>query len=98
MSVALLPGQADNEALSTTNEVLFTTTKSASVTTPETYVIQNRDASIVVSVGDAEVSSTASGIAIAAGATLTLTFVSPDITIYAIAASGTPSVSVLRTS
>ena len=57
--------------------------------------IQNTDNSIVVYVGASNVSSTSYGVALAAGASITLDSLSPSEKIYAIAASGTPKVATL---
>ena len=57
--------------------------------------IQNTDASIVVYVGASNVTSTSYGVALAAGASITLDSLSPSEKVYAIAASGTPKVATL---
>lgn len=96
MPVALAPGQSGTEALSTTREILFTTTRDASATNPESYTISNPSA-IAVTLGGATVTA-GNGIVIPAGGTLTLPYSFPNIDVYAIAASGTPTVGVYRSS
>lgn len=92
-----MPVYADQEALSTTAEAIFTANfcKSASVTHPIEVVLRNDDASIVIYIGDSDVSST-NGFALIAGAALAFSLTSPTDykELYAVAASGTPELHV----
>lgn len=77
-------------ALSTTAAVVV-----AASDAPSCVLIKNNDASIVVYVGKAGVTS-ATGYKLGAGVEVKLEFDENTPAVYAVAASGTPSVSVLR--
>lgn len=92
-----MPFYADQEALSTAAEAIFTASfcKGASVTHPISVVLRNDDAAIVVYIGDSDVTSS-NGFALIAGAALSFDLTSPADykELYAIAASGTPELHV----
>lgn len=92
-----MPVYADQEALSTTAEALFTANfcKSASVGDPIQVTVRNDDASIVVYLGDSDVSSS-NGFALVAGAAVSFDLTSPTDyrELYAVAASGTPELHI----
>lgn len=92
-----MPVYADQNALSTAAERLFTAnfTKSASATDPIQVTVRNDDASIVIYLGDSDVSSS-NGFALIAGAAVSFDIQSPADwrELYAIAASGTPELHI----
>lgn len=61
----------------------------------QNVLVQNTDAAIVIYVGGAGVTSTSYGLSLAAGQSITLDSLGPNEVLYAIAASGTPKVSLL---
>ena len=81
-------------ALSTTLELIHTATN-GHTGAPEGLLIYNADAVITIYVGGADV-STANGIPVTALATLALDLISGE-KVYAVAASGTPSIRILHT-
>lgn len=89
--------QGDNETLSTTAELIYTAGNRASATEPETITVQNLDSSIIVTVGGADVASLTNGIVLGNQYdSVTIPLRSPGAVVYAIAASGTPAVSITR--
>jgi len=58
--------------------------------------IQNTDASIVVYIGGAGVTSTSYGVSLSAGQSVTIDSLGPNEVVYAIAASGSPKVALLK--
>lgn len=64
-------------------------------TKPSKVMLKNKDASIVIYVGKTGVTSS-TGYALAAGVSVTLEFDESTPEVYAVAASGTPSIMVLR--
>ena len=93
-----MPVFADQNALSTTAERLFTErfTRSATVTDPIEVTVRNDDAAIVVYIGDSDVTSS-NGFALIAGAAVNFSLKSPADwrEVWAIAASGTPELHIL---
>ena len=92
------PFDADDVALSTTAALIYTSDpKFASVNKPETIIVQNLDASIIVTVGPSNVTSLSHGVVLATQYdSITIEFNHGGIEVYAIAASGTPNVVVAR--
>ncbi len=84
-------------ALGTAQHTLSTTASSVAVAHPKGSVVKvkNLDAAILVYVGDAGVTAT-TGYRIDAGGELTLEYPGVSEPLFAVAASGTPKVSVLR--
>jgi hypothetical protein len=60
-----------------------------------TISVQNTDTSITVYLGGSGVTASSYGVALIAGASITLDSLSPSEKLYAIAASGTPKVATL---
>lgn len=93
-----MPVYADQNALSTTAEQLFTQTfcRGASSSQPIQVTLRNDDAAIVIYIGDSDVSSS-NGFALIAGAAISFDIQSPADwrELYARAASGTPELHVL---
>ena len=88
----------EDNALSTANEVIWTATQAAGVSHPNLVWVENHDASIVVTVGGSDVASGSKGMKLAAAARIgPIELTQPGEELYAIAASGTPSISVLVT-
>jgi len=73
------------------------TGRTAYTWTDSSLIIQNTEASngIVVYLGTSSVSTTAYGISLAGGTTVTIDSLLPTEDLYAIAASGTPKISIL---
>jgi hypothetical protein len=93
-----MPALARLEALSTTAELLFTAAqiRNANSSIPIQVVIKNVDGAITVYVGGSTVTNAgANGFEILAGATLSFEINSHDELVYAVAASGTPSIRIL---
>ena len=89
--------QGDTEALSTTAELIYTASHRASASEPESITVQNLDASIAVTVGGSDVASLVNGIVLATQySSVTIPLRSPGAEVYAIAASGTPSIAIVR--
>lgn len=89
--------QGDDVALSTTAAIVYTASNRASASEPETVIIQNQDASIAVTVGGSDVAAGSNGIVLASQYdTVTVPLRSPGAVVYAVAASGTPTVTVTR--
>jgi len=92
-----MPVYADQNALSTTAERLFTEafTRGATAGQPIQVTVRNDDASIVVYLGDSDVSSS-NGFALIAGAAVSFDIQSPADwkELYAVAASGTPELHI----
>lgn len=93
-----MPVFATQNALSGTAEQLFTAkfTQGATASQPIQVTLRNDDASIVVYLGDSDVSSS-NGFALIAGAAVSFDIQSPADykELYAVAASGTPELHVL---
>ncbi len=91
------PFSGDDVALSTSAALIFTATATASVNEPEVIIVQNNSA-IVVTVGGSDVTDGVNGITLPASGnnSVTIPLRFPGILVYAIAASGTPVVSVVR--
>ena len=88
----------EDNALSTAREVVWTATQAASIDHPNLVWVENKDGSIEMTVGGSDVADDSKGLTLAAGATLgPFTLTQPGEELYAIAASGTPSISVLVT-
>lgn len=87
----------DDVALSTSAALIHTSGPTASATEPEVIIIQNNSA-IQVTVGGSDVADASNGVVLPAStnASLSLSLKFPGITVYAVAASGTPSVQVTR--
>lgn len=87
----------DQVALSTSATLLYTSGPAAGVNEPEHVLVQNNSA-IAVTVGGADVADGENGVVLAGGNNNSVTIACkfPGIPIYAIAASGTPSVNVVR--
>lgn len=87
----------DDVALSTTAALVYTSTSAASANEPESVIIQNNSA-INVTVGGSDVADGSNGILLPASGnnSVTIPLKFPGIEVYAIAASGTPSVQVVR--
>lgn len=73
------------------------TGRTAYTWTDSSLIIQNTEASngIVVYLGTSSVTSTAYGIALTGGTTVTIDSLLPTEELYAISASGTPKISIL---
>lgn len=96
-AVTPLPMTGDDVALSTTRAVIISTPYHTG-SNPHKYLIQNNSA-IAVTVGGADVADGSNGIVIQGGTNHERTLVLElfhQVDVYAIAASGTPSVQVLR--
>ena len=88
----------EDNALSTSREVIWTTTQAASIDHPNLVWVENHDGSIVVTVGGDDVADGSKGMKLAAGARIgPIELTQPSEALYGIAASGTPSISVLVT-
>lgn len=87
----------DDVALSTSAALLYTSSAAASANEPEQVLVQNNSA-IQVTVGASDVADGSNGVVLPASqnASVTIACKFPGITIYAVAASGTPSVQVVR--
>jgi hypothetical protein len=87
----------DDVALSTTAVPVVTASPTASRSEPEKIVVQNNSA-IAVTVGGPDVAAGSNGIVLAASGnnSVTLHLTNPGERVFAIAASGTPSVQVTR--
>lgn len=87
----------DDVALSTTAAVILVADHTASRSEPAKYVVQNNSA-IDVTVGGPDVAAGSNGILLPGNtnASVTLHLTNPGESVYAIAASGTPSVQVTR--
>jgi hypothetical protein len=93
-----MPVYARQEPLSTTRELVLTASqiRRAGATVPIQVAVKNNDAAIIIYVGDVTVADTgANGFAIAPGATFSYEVRSPDELVYVVAASGTPSASII---
>ena len=89
---------AEDNALSTANEDISTATAAASANCPQKVWVENHDGSIVVTVGGSDVANGSKGMKLAAGGRIgPIELTQPQEKLYAIAASGTPSISVLVT-
>ena len=78
--------------------VVWTATQAASVDHPNLIWVENKDASIEITVGGSDVADDSNGLTLAAGAVLgPFTLTQPQEVLYAIAASGTPVVKILVT-
>ena len=88
----------EDNALSTAREVVWTATQSASVDHPNLVWVENKDGSIEMTIGGADVAADSKGLTLAAGKTLgPFTLTQPQEKLYAIAASGTPTIKVFVT-
>jgi hypothetical protein len=88
----------EDNALSTAREVVWTATQSASVDHPNLVWVENKDGSIEVTLGGADVADDSKGLSLVAGATIgPITMTQPLEKLYAIAASGTPTVKIFVT-
>lgn len=97
-------------ALNAATPTLLVDARNVSTGNPKTVVIQNNDASITIYIGgetrlgagndlvggNAYTLSSANGVKLVAGASITLTL-GPRDSVYGIAASGTPSATVFET-
>tara|TARA_R100000458_G_C8149595_1_gene157734 strand:- start:229 stop:516 length:288 start_codon:yes stop_codon:yes gene_type:complete len=88
--------KGDDIALSTSRAIVWTATEAASATNPQTIKIQNNSA-IGVTVGGDDVAASSNGILLTASTNsiVEIALTQPDESVYAIAASGTPSVQFL---
>jgi hypothetical protein len=84
--------KAEIEALSTTAELVYTA-NNGSADAPQSIVIYNADASIVVYVGGEGVDTT-DGFPLAAGASVSIDLMAGD-EVWAVAASGSPNINML---
>lgn len=80
----------EQNALSTTAEVIITPPAGGG-----RYIVKNIDAAIIVYLGDSSVSSS-NGMSLAAGASTPILELFPDDVMYAVAASGTPTIAILK--
>jgi hypothetical protein len=88
----------EDNALSTSAEVIWTATQAASIDHPNLVFVENHDGSIVVTVGGSDVTDGVAGLKLAAGGRVgPITLTQPNEKLYAIAASGTPTVSIFVT-
>ena len=87
----------DDVALSTSAAIVVTASPTASRSEPEKIVVQNNSA-INVTVGGPNVADGSNGIFLVGSEnqSVTLHLTNPNESVYAIAASGTPSVQVTR--
>ena len=87
----------DDVALSTSATLIYTSDASASANEPEQILVQNNEA-IDITVGGSDVLDGSHGVLLPASqnASVTIAAKFPGIEIYAIAASGTPDVNVVR--
>lgn len=81
--------RTEQNALSTTAEVVFQPTGRALV------AFKNLDATIVIYIGDSAVDSS-TGWKLAAGESTPILELTPGEVVYAVAASGTPSLGILK--
>ena len=78
--------------------VVWTATQAASVDHPNLIWVENKDGSIEMTVGGSDVADDSNGLTLAAGKVLgPFTLTQPQEVLYAIAASGTPTVKILVT-
>ena len=93
----IAPFAGDQVALSTSASLIYTSTSACSADSQEQIIVQNNTA-IIVTVGASDVTDGANGVLIpaSANASVTIPLRFPGQEIYAIAASGTPSVNVVR--
>ncbi len=88
----------EDNALSTAREVVWTATQAASVDHPNLVWVENKDGSIEMTIGGADVADDSKGLTLAAGKTIgPITLTQPGEELYAIAASGTPTIKILVT-
>ena len=88
----------EDNALSTSREVVWTATQAASVDHPNLVWVENKDGSIEMTIGGSDVADDSKGLTLAAGKTLgPFTLTQPGEELYAIAASGTPTIKVFVT-
>lgn len=93
----IAPIQGDDVALTTSATSVYVASDHASASEPEKIVVQNLDASIVITVGGSDVANGSNGVVLGSQYdSVTLHLRTPGSTVYAVAASGTPSVSVTR--
>ncbi len=88
--------KGDDKALSTSAAIVWTATPAADATNPQTIKIQNNTA-INVTVGGSDVGNSSNGILLKAdtNSIVEIKLTQPLESVYAIAASGTPSVQFL---
>ena len=87
----------DDVALSTSATLVYTASPRASASEPETVTVQNLHATAVVTVGASDVADESNGIVLSAQYdSVTVPLRSPGTEVYAIADTGTPTVSVVR--
>jgi uncharacterized protein (DUF427 family) len=78
--------------------VIWTATQAASIDHPNRIWVENRDGSIVITVGGSDVADASNGMKLVAGARIgPITLSQPQEKLYAIAASGTPTACILVT-
>lgn len=96
-AVIIAPVGGDQVALSTSAALVYTATPAASATEPEKVVFQNNTA-IDITVGASDVADGTNGVLLAASGNNSTTFWlrHPKAEVYAIAASGTPDLNVVR--
>jgi len=95
-AVFTAPISGDDVALSTTAAPVVTAGPTASRSEAEKILIQNNSA-IAVTVGGANVAAGSNGVVLpGSGSALTIFLTNPGETVYAVAASGTPTVQVVR--
>ena len=76
--------------------LIWTATSAASANCPQKIWVENRDGSIVITVGGSDVADASNGMKLAAGARIgPIELTQPQEKLYAIAASGTPTACIL---
>jgi len=88
--------KGDDKALSTSPAIVWTATSAASATNPQRIIIQNNSA-IVITVGASDVANASNGVVLPASGNhkVEINLTQPLESVYAVAASGTPSVQFL---
>lgn len=87
----------DDQQISTSATLLYTSSPAASATEPEVIIVQNNTAT-QVTVGGADVADASNGVVLPASGntSVSISLKFPGIAVYAAAASGTPTVQVVR--
>ncbi len=100
MAIAVLVAEfaGDQVVLSTAAQLVYTADHMASASEPQVVICQNNDASIDITIGASDVADGVNGVLLVANGnnSVSIPLRTPGTEIYAIAASGTPSLNFVR--